>query len=67
MYCPLHRIPILYGADDGVCATCQRLNLTVIECELDKIDRTQTTMFEQGYEQDFRQSHAVLVFTRNPT
>lgn len=64
MLCPLHRLSILSGSGD-VCETCQRFGITVIECELDKVDRTLTTMLEQNYELDHRQSHAVLVFYRN--
>jgi hypothetical protein len=64
MYCPLHRAPVLHGRDAGRCQTCDRLGLTVIECELDKIDRTRDTLEAQGQECDLRQSHAVLVFRR---
>jgi hypothetical protein len=63
MLCPLHRLPILAGSGDK-CSACERLGLTVIECELDKQDRSLGTMLAQGYEVDFRQSHAVLVFTK---
>lgn len=65
MFCPLHILPILHGKNDGECVTCKRLGLTVIQCEIDKISRTIDTMIEQGYVVDFRQSHAVVVLTRD--
>ena len=62
MFCPLHRLPALYGTDLDHCATCERLGIRAITCELDKIDRTRDTMETQGHELDHFHSHAVLVF-----
>lgn len=65
MFCPLHRLPMLHGAG-GTCAACEKLGLTVIECEVDKISRTVDTMCEQGYvfRPEGNQSWAVLVFQK---
>jgi hypothetical protein len=63
MFCPLHRLPVLAG--QGItCSACDRLGLVVIDCELDKIERTLDTLIEQGYELDFHRSHAVIVYAR---
>lgn len=64
MNCPLHRLPVLHGNGER-CAACERLGLVVVTCELDKIDRTLDTLLAQGYEIDFRQSHAVIVYETN--
>lgn len=61
MKCPLHRLPILHGNGEK-CAACERLGLKVVTCELDKVSRTIDTLVAQGYEIDFHQSHAVVVW-----
>lgn len=65
MFCPLHRAPVLHG-NGGTCATCDRLGLVVVECEIDKINRCiDTANAQDTMTYDPRQSHAVLVFTKN--
>jgi hypothetical protein len=58
MVCPLHRI----NHDDGaVCPMCQRQNMRVVTCELDKMERVTSTMQQEGFELDHQQSFVRLV------
>lgn len=63
MFCPLHKYPAITGLGEK-CTACERLGLIVVQCEIDKISRSMDTIIEQGYECDFRQSNAVLVFRK---
>jgi len=57
--CPLHHI----FTPGGECQRCKHFGLYVIQCEPDKIGRTQDTMESQGYKLD-RPVTAMLVFRK---
>lgn len=64
MRCPLHLLPVLHS-EGGHCLACERAGLQVVTCELDNLYEVLMAYFKQGYEIDYRQSHAVIVVDKD--
>lgn len=59
--CPAHHC----FTPGGECPVCKQQGLHVVECEVDKIERVQDTMDQQGYTRS-HYSYVVLIFYRGP-